>query len=114
ARVQAKGIGPVIGVRTWGGVVGIDGRYELIDGTEVTQPRYAFWLEGKDWGVENFGVEPDIEVEHAPGQLFAEDDPQLDRAIAAVFARLEGSPAAQPPQFPPPPLQSLPTQEAPT
>ena len=114
ARVQAKGIGPVIGVRTWGGVVGIDGRYELIDGTEVTQPRYAFWLEGKDWGVENFGVEPDIEVEHAPGQLFAEDDPQLDRAIAEVFARLEASPAAQPPQFPPPRVQSLKSQEPPT
>src|SRR5699024_2986417 len=78
------------------------------------QPRYAFWLEGKDWGVENFGVEPDIEVEHAPGQLFAEDDPQLDRAIAEVFARLEASPAAQPPQFPPPRVQSLKSQEPPT
>ena len=113
ARVQAKGIGPVIGVRTWGGVVGIDGRYELIDGTEVTQPRYAFWLEGKGWDVENFGIEPDIEVEHDPGQLFAEDDPQLDRAIAEVFAGLEASPAVQPPQFPPPRVRSLKREEPP-
>ncbi|WP_343071824.1 S41 family peptidase [Brevibacterium renqingii] len=113
ARVQARGIGPVIGVRTWGGVVGIDGRYELVDGTEVTQPRYAFWLEGKGWDVENCGVDPDIEVEHDPGQLFAEDDPQLDRAIAEVFAGLETTPAAQPPQFPPPRVQPLGKGEAP-
>ncbi|WP_309135939.1 S41 family peptidase [Brevibacterium oceani] len=106
ARVQAKGIGPVIGVRTWGGVVGIDGRYDLVDGTGVTQPRYAFWLEGKEWGVENHGVDPDIEVEHDPGQLFADDDPQLDRAIAEVLDRLEARPAAAPPEFPPPRVQS--------
>src|SRR5690606_10462687 len=104
-RVQARGIGPVVGVRTWGGVVGIDGRYDLVDGTGVTQPRYSFWIEGKGWDVENYGVEPDIEVEHDPGQLFAADDPQLDRAIAEVFAGLEDRPAAQPPEFPPPRVQ---------
>ena len=114
ARVQAKGIGPVIGVRTWGGVVGIDGRYELVDGTGVTQPRYAFWIEGKGWGVENYGVEPDIEVEHDPGQLFADDDPQLDRAIAEVFAGLEAHPAAQAPEFPPPRVQPLKKDASPT
>ncbi|MGO2860322.1 MAG: S41 family peptidase [Brevibacterium sp.] len=112
ARVQAKGIGPVIGVRTWGGVVGIDGRYELVDGTGVTQPRYAFWLEGKGWDVENHGVDPDIEVEHDPSQLFADDDPQLDRAIAEVLAGLASAPAAQPPEFPAPRVQAPPrTQE---
>jgi tricorn protease len=113
ARVQARGIGPVIGVRTWGGVVGIDGRYDLVDGTEVTQPRYAFWLEGKGWDVENYGVDPDIEVEHDPAHLFAEDDPQLDRAIAEVFAGLKAQPAAQPPQFPPPRVQPLNKPEPP-
>lgn len=102
ARVQAKGIGPVIGVRTWGGVVGIDGRYDLVDGTGVTQPRYAFWLEGKEWGVENYGVEPDIEVEHDPSQLFAADDPQLDRGIAEVLAALEDTPAVTAPDLPEP------------
>ncbi|WP_113903218.1 MULTISPECIES: S41 family peptidase [Brevibacterium] len=102
ARVQAKGIGPVIGVRTWGGVVGIDGRYDLVDGTSITQPRYAFWFEGKGWDVENHGVDPDIEVEHDPSQLFAADDPQLDRAIAEVLARLEEQPAASPPDLPSP------------
>ncbi|SMX71310.1 MULTISPECIES: S41 family peptidase [Brevibacterium] len=113
ARVQAKGLGPVIGVRTWGGVVGIDGRYDLVDGTGVTQPRYAFWLEGKGWDVENYGVEPDIEVEHDPSQLFSDDDLQLDRAIAEVLAGLEDAPAATPPDFPAPRVQSSPQVQAP-
>src|SRR5439155_10195748 len=56
AAIKALGIGPVVGTRTWGGVVGIDSRYTLVDGTAVTQPKYAFWLEGYGWGVENHGV----------------------------------------------------------
>ena len=68
AAIKALGLGPVVGTRTWGGVVGIDGRYTLVDGTTVTQPRYAFWLEGYDWGVENHGVDPDIEVVRSPGR----------------------------------------------
>ena len=110
ARVQAKGLGPVIGVRTWGGVVGIDGRYDLVDGTGVTQPRYAFWLEGKGWDVENHGVDPDIEVEHDPSQLFSGDDLQLDRAIAEVLAGLEEAPAATAPDLPAPRVQSPPKE----
>lgn len=113
ARVQAKGLGPVIGVRTWGGVVGIDGRYDLVDGTGVTQPRYAFWLEGKGWDVENYGVDPDIEVEHDPSQLFSENDLQLDRAIAEVLAGLEEAPAATAPDFPAPRVQSSPQVQTP-
>ena len=62
-RLQGLGLGPVVGTRTWGGVIGIDGRYTLVDGTSVTQPRYAFWFEGVGWGVENYGVDPDVEVD---------------------------------------------------
>ncbi|GAA4429202.1 S41 family peptidase [Georgenia halophila] len=102
AASQALGVGPVVGVRTWGGVVGIDGRFDLVDGTVVTQPRYAFWLEGKGWGVENHGVDPDIEVVHPPGQIFADDDPQLDRAIKESFVLLRKRPAATPPPLPKP------------
>ena len=96
AAAQALGIGPVVGVRTWGGVVGIDGRFDLVDGTVVTQPRFAFWLQGKEWGVENHGVDPDIEVEIAPAELLheAESDRQLDRAIEEALTRLEAQPAA--------------------
>ena len=104
AAAQALGIGPVVGVRTWGGVVGIDGRFDLVDGTVVTQPRFAFWLKGKEWGVENHGVDPDIEVEIAPAELLheAESDRQLDRAIEEALTRLEAQPAAGPPPMPPP------------
>lgn len=102
ARAQALGLGPVVGARTWGGVVGIDGRFDLVDGTGVTQPRYAYWLEGKGWGVENHGVDPDIEVIHDPSALFSDADPQLDRAIAEALERLEQSPAAEPPALPAP------------
>lgn len=99
---QAMGLGPVVGVRTWGGVVGIDGRFDLVDGTAVTQPRYAFWLQGKEWGVENHGVDPDIEVEHSPADFVAGRDLQLDRAIAEAFALLKKAPAAVPPTMPEP------------
>ncbi|MFC7583102.1 S41 family peptidase [Nonomuraea antimicrobica] len=48
--IKNRGIGPLVGVRTWGGVIGIDSRYALVDGTVVTQPRYSFWLDGPGWG----------------------------------------------------------------
>ncbi|MBF0815429.1 tricorn protease [Microbacterium paludicola] len=102
ARAQALGVGPVVGVRTWGGVVGIDSRFDLVDGTKVTQPRYAYWLQGKGWGVENHGVDPDIEVVHTPAQLFRDDDPQLDRAIEEALRRLEAVAAAEAPPLPAP------------
>jgi tricorn protease len=102
AASQAVGVGPVVGVRTWGGVVGIDGRFDLVDGTVITQPRYAFWLEGKEWGVENHGVDPDIEVVHSPADFFADHDPQLDRAMEEALTRLEETPAKTPPSLPEP------------
>jgi tricorn protease len=102
AASQALGLGPVVGVRTWGGVIGIDGRFHLVDGTGITQPRYAFWLKGRDWGVENHGVDPDIEVVHTPADYFSERDPQLDRAIEEALAALERTPAASPPPLPDP------------
>ncbi|MBA2696347.1 MAG: PDZ domain-containing protein [Actinobacteria bacterium] len=103
---QAMGLGPVVGVRTWGGVVGIDGRFDLVDGTSITQPRYAFWLQGKEWDVENHGVDPDIEVRHAPADFFGHRDPQLDRAIAEALEQLGRRPAAAPPPLPQPRVRS--------
>lgn len=102
AVAKALGVGPVIGVRTWGGVVGIDGRFDLVDGTGVTQPRYAFWISGPGWDVENHGVDPDIEVRMTPSQWHDEADPQLDRAIAEALAQLAETPAATPPEMNPP------------
>jgi len=52
------GLGPVVGTRTWGGVIGIDPRYRLVDGTIVTQPQFAFWFKDVEWKVENYGTDP--------------------------------------------------------
>ncbi|WP_447037357.1 S41 family peptidase [Streptomyces sp. DSM 118878] len=100
AAIRALGIGPVVGTRTWGGVVGIDSRYHLVDGTLVTQPKYAFWLEGQDWGLENRGVEPDVEVVTTPDDHAAGRDPQLDEAVRIALAALEENPAKTAPRVP--------------
>ncbi|MEV0179254.1 S41 family peptidase [Streptomyces sp. NPDC050625] len=100
AAIRALGIGPVVGTRTWGGVIGIDSRYHLVDGTLITQPKYAFWLEGYGWGVENHGVDPDVEVVQRPQDWAAGRDPQLDEAIRLALAALEERPARTPPGLP--------------
>ncbi|MET9440362.1 PDZ domain-containing protein [Streptomyces sp. NPDC006610] len=100
AAIKALGIGPVVGTRTWGGVIGIDSRYRLVDGTLVTQPKYAFWLEGYAWGVENHGVDPDVEVVQRPQDWAAGRDPQLDEAVRIALAALEAEPAKTPPSLP--------------
>ncbi|MGC9170285.1 MAG: S41 family peptidase [Thermoproteus sp.] len=88
---KALGLGPVVGTRTWGGTVGIDTRYKLVDGTIITQPKYAFWAEGVGTGIEGRGVEPDIYVEIAPHHYREGVDPQLDRAIEEALKRLGAS-----------------------
>ncbi|MEU7599155.1 PDZ domain-containing protein, partial [Streptomyces sp. NPDC039022] len=109
AVIKALGIGPVVGTRTWGGVIGIDSRYHLVDGTLVTQPKYASWFEGHEWGVENYGVEPDVEVPQTPQDHAAGRDPQLDEAIRITLAALRGNPAKSPPSLPSlPPLPDRP------
>ncbi|MEO0227316.1 MAG: S41 family peptidase [candidate division WOR-3 bacterium] len=74
-------IGPLIGKRTWGGVIGISPYYRLSDGGLTTQPEYSFWFKDVGWGVENYGTEPDIEVEITPQDYVRGKDPQLLRAI---------------------------------
>ncbi|MFD7875726.1 S41 family peptidase [Streptomyces sp. NPDC059766] len=100
AAIKALGIGPVVGTRTWGGVVGIDSRYRLVDETLVTQPKYAFWLEGYGWGVENHGVDPDIEVVQRPQDHAAGRDVQLAEAVRIALEALETTPAKSPPALP--------------
>ena len=85
-------LGPVIGTRTWGGVVGIDGRYTLVDGTSVTQPRFSFWFEKFGWSVENHGVDPDQVVEFPPQAWREGTDPQLQAAIDYILAELAARP----------------------
>jgi len=96
---KLRGIGPVVGMRTWGGVIGIDGLFDLVDGTQVTQPRYATWFTGGvGWGVENRGVDPDIEVPFPPHAHVAGQDPQLEQAVAVLKEMLREIPTQLPPE----------------
>ncbi len=102
AVAQAVRVGPVVGQRTWGGVIGIDGRFTLVDGTTVTQPRYSFWFPDQGWGVENHGVDPDVDVVLTPQDYSAGRDPQLERAVELALAALAQTPPATPPDLPAP------------
>lgn len=104
AAAQELKLGPVVGQRSWGGVIGIDGRFDLVDGTGVTQPRYSFHFDEHGWDVENHGIDPDIEYVMSPGDWADEDarDPQLDLAVAEALRLLEAQPASVPPTLPAP------------
>jgi tricorn protease len=95
-------VGPIVGQRTWGGLVGVLGFPELMDGATITAPNLAIWDAEKGWVVENEGVPPDIEVEQTPADIIAGRDPQLERAIQIVMDELKKAPPANPkrPPFP--------------
>jgi tricorn protease len=84
-------LGPLIGKATWGGLVGMLGYPELMDGGYVTAPNVAIYDEN-GWVVENVGVPPDIEVEQTPAAVIAGHDPQLEKAIAVILDELEANP----------------------
>jgi len=87
--IQLEGLAPVIGMRSWGGVVGIRGDKLLVDGGFLTQPEFAWWDPQEGWELENTGVVPDIEVQNLPQELARGVDSQLDRAIKEL-ERLHG------------------------
>lgn len=82
-------LGPLIGKRTWGGVIGIEPRFVFPDGGIATQPEYAAWLEHAGYSIENHGVDPDIEVDITPAQAASGQDPQLDTAISLLLKNLD-------------------------
>lgn len=98
---RKEGLGPLVGRRTWGGLVGILGFPALLDGGFVTAPNLAIWTED-GFVVENEGVPPDVEVEQLPAQIIAGRDPQLEKAIEIALAELAKSPPTTPqrPPFP--------------
>ncbi|HEX9186551.1 MAG TPA: PDZ domain-containing protein, partial [Vicinamibacteria bacterium] len=100
-------LGPLVGKRTWGGLVGILGFPVLMDGGRVTAPNLAIWTED-GFIVENEGVPPDVEVEQTPADVIAGKDPQLEKAIEIVLAELAKSPPVVP-KRPPFPLRARPT-----
>lgn len=95
-------LGPLVGKRTWGGLVGIYDYPPLMDGGAVTAPRVAFYNRNGQWDVENHGVDPDVEVEITPKDWMSGRDPQLERAVAAVLDGLKKTPlpVAKRPEFP--------------
>jgi tricorn protease len=110
AAIKLLGLGPVIGTRTWGGVIGIDGipGYELIDGTHMTVPKYAFHFDQYGWGVENYGVDPDVEVLISPDDWVAGRDPQLETAVRFALEALEKQQPAAPPDTSTGPVKARP------
>jgi tricorn protease len=97
AAIRILNIGTVVGARTWGGVIGIFGWHELVDGTRMTMPKASFWFSEFGWGVENYGVDPDVEVVMSPDDWASGTDVQLERAVQLAMESLAEQPAAAPP-----------------
>ncbi len=92
---QAR-LGPLIGKRSWGGVVGITNRGPLVDGGVVNVPEFGFASADGRWIIEGHGVEPDIEVENDPKSVIEGNDPQLERAVAEVMKKVREEPRRLP------------------
>ncbi len=105
AMFRKAGLGPLIGKRSWGGVVGISGHGPLIDGGNVFVPEYGFVNTEGQWDIENYGVDPDIVVENDPKSVIAGRDPQLERGIEEVMKAITADPK-QLPKRPPDPVRT--------
>ncbi|WP_299540476.1 S41 family peptidase [uncultured Streptomyces sp.] len=92
-------LGPVVGQRTWGGVVGMTGRHRLGDGTVITVPMNAAWFDTYGWSVENHGVEPDVEVLRTPLDWAEGRHAVLDDAVRVALDLLAKRPPATPPTY---------------
>jgi tricorn protease len=108
AAIRSLGLGPVVGTRTWGGVIGYDEAYELVEGTRMTIPGFAFAFNEWGWGVENYGVDPDVEVHITPDDWAAGHDPQLAEGVRLALEALAKQPAATPPSTSTAPLKPRP------
>lgn len=107
AMFREAGLGPLIGKRSWGGVVGITNRGGLIDGGSVNVPEFGFANTKGEWTIEGYGVDPDIEVDNDPKSVIEGRDPQLERAVAEVMAKLKGR-TVKLPARPAPPVKVKP------
>lgn len=99
AAFKLLGLGPVVGTRTWGGVVGMTGRHRLGDGTVITVPMNAAWFDAYGWSVENHGVEPDLDALRTPLDWAEGRHVGLDDAIRVALDLLKAAPAAEPPDY---------------
>lgn len=108
AAFKLLGLGPVVGQRTWGGVVGMTGRHRLGDGSVITVPMNAAWFDAYGWSVENHGVAPDLEALRTPLDWAEGRYAQLDDAVSLALALLETEPPASPPSLADAPDRSRP------
>ena len=92
---RKAGIGKLVGTRTWGGLVGIGGFPQLLDGGSVTAPRYAIYGLNGDWEVENHGLAPDVAVEELPKDVAAGHDRQLETGVQLVLDELKAHPVPE-------------------
>jgi tricorn protease len=105
-------LGPLVGKRTWGGVIGINPYHRLVDGTITTQPEFSFWFVDVGWRVENYGTDPDFDVDIAPQDVKAGLDPQMDKALDLVLQAIASSNGK--PRFDARPFLGIPTELTPT
>lgn len=89
-------LGPLVGKRTWGGVIGIWPRHRLVDGTVTTQPEFSFWFTDVGFKVENYGTDPDYDVDIAPQDYRAGYDPQMEKALSLALDSLKKQPVKLP------------------
>jgi tricorn protease len=89
---KKAGLGPLIGTRTWGGLIGITGAPTLVDGGSVTVPTFGIYSTRGEWIIEGHGVDPDIPVIDDPSLMARGADPQLERAIQEEVQALKKSP----------------------
>ena len=102
ARFKQAGLGPLIGKRSWGGVIGITSHGPLMDGGDIRVPQFATNdLEG-NWIIEGHGVDPDIVVENDSESLIAGRDPQLERGIEEILRLIREDPPRRPTRPPDP------------
>jgi tricorn protease len=89
-------LGKLFGTRTWGGLVGITGDPELMDGGGITVPRFAYYEKDGTWGIEGHGVDPDVEVLDDPSKMVGGADPQIDAAVQWLLSEIQTNPAPTP------------------
>ncbi len=105
AMFKEAGLGPLIGKRSWGGVIGITNRGTLVDGGTVFVPEFGFLSAEGEWVIEGYGVDPDIEVENDPKSMIEGRDAQLERGIEEIMTRVKTEPR-QLPKRPAPPVKT--------
>ncbi len=89
---RKKGLGQLIGTRTWGGLVGMSGNAGLVDGGYIAVPRFGIYNENEEWIIEGIGVYPDIEVVDRPEQLAKGIDPCIEKAVEVLLKQLQENP----------------------